>query len=254
MNWAYDSEEKLYHCEIDGWYFNIYELEDGTFNLIVDYNDEELQDLDGIFSTVEEAQQEAQAIYDDDISEYIGDDFAGFEYEIGAKTTVGGDKMKKIVAYDWDEDKYDFGCDDFSEDYSTDYNVTGLFMVIREKDKNGQYQTDVWCEDSVDDSYEEGGWMLDELKEDVEDFVKKNSDRLFKGNKDQQELWIVAWNTHNITPGKHYPASLYEPESWDDPIIRSGKAAMEVVLRDVESMSDEEVNEKYREIVNSLEN
>lgn len=85
LDWIYDENEKLYHCEIDNWYFNIYELEDGTYNLIVDYDEEELQDLDDIFDTLEEAKKKAQEIYNKGISEYNGDDFAGFEYETESK-------------------------------------------------------------------------------------------------------------------------------------------------------------------------
>lgn len=85
LDWIYDENEKLYHCEIDNWYFNIYELEDGTYNLIVDYDEDELQDLDDIFDTLEEAKKKAQEIFNKGISEYNDTDFAGFEYETESK-------------------------------------------------------------------------------------------------------------------------------------------------------------------------
>lgn len=104
LDWIYDENEKLYHCEIDNWYFNIYELEDGTYNLIVDYDEDELQDLDDIFDTLEEAKKKAQEIYNKGISEYNGDDFAGFEYETESKDLTKT-LQEMALLEDYEEDK-----------------------------------------------------------------------------------------------------------------------------------------------------
>lgn len=104
LDWIYDEDEKLYHCEIDNWYFNIYELEDGTYNLIVDYDEDELQDLDDIFDTLEEAKKKAQEIYNKGISEYNGDDFAGFEYETESKDLIKT-LQEMALLEDYEEDK-----------------------------------------------------------------------------------------------------------------------------------------------------
>ena len=104
LDWIYDEDEKLYHCEIDNWYFNIYELEDGTYNLIVDYDEDELQDLDDIFDTLEEAKKKAQEIYNKGISEYNGDDFAGFEYETESKDLTKT-LQEMALLEDYEEDK-----------------------------------------------------------------------------------------------------------------------------------------------------
>lgn len=104
LDWIYDENEKLYHCEIDNWYFNIYELEDGTYNLIVDYDEDELQDLDDIFDTLEEAKKKAQEIFNKGISEYNDTDFAGFEYETESKDLT--ETLQEIALLeDYEEDK-----------------------------------------------------------------------------------------------------------------------------------------------------
>lgn len=64
-------EGKRYHAERKNWYFNIYELKDGTWNLTVDYDTDEHPELDSIFSTLEEAQNRALEIYN---SEWAGFD------------------------------------------------------------------------------------------------------------------------------------------------------------------------------------
>lgn len=104
LDWIYDEDEKLYHCEIDNWYFNIYELEDGTYNLIVDYDEDELQDLDDIFDTLEEAKKKAQEIFNKGISEYNDTDFAGFEYETESKDLTKT-LQEMALLEDYEEDK-----------------------------------------------------------------------------------------------------------------------------------------------------
>lgn len=61
-----DEDPKTYHAEKGGYYFNIYEQEDNTYNLIVDFKDYELQDLDDIFDTLEDAKKKAEEIFKED--------------------------------------------------------------------------------------------------------------------------------------------------------------------------------------------
>jgi hypothetical protein len=51
-----DDEPITYHCEINGWYFNVYE-EDGEFSVIADYRYDEMQDLDAVFNSLDAAKE-----------------------------------------------------------------------------------------------------------------------------------------------------------------------------------------------------
>lgn len=64
-----DEDPKTYHAEKNGYYFNIYEQENNTYNLIVDFKDYELQDLDDIFNTLEDAKKRAEEIYEQDLTD-----------------------------------------------------------------------------------------------------------------------------------------------------------------------------------------
>ena len=86
-----DNDPITYHAEQDGWYFNIYKLEDAqkAYNLIVDYQDNELQDLDDLFDSLEDAKHRAQEIFNKGIQDNKFDgDYAQFEYEINESKKI----------------------------------------------------------------------------------------------------------------------------------------------------------------------
>ena len=52
----------VYHAQKQGWVFNIYVLDDGKFNLIVDYKTAEMPDYDDIFENLSDAKNRAENI------------------------------------------------------------------------------------------------------------------------------------------------------------------------------------------------
>lgn len=97
-----DNDPITYHAEQNGWYFNIYKLEDAQkpYNLIVDYQYNELQDLDDLFDSLEDAKHRAQEIFNKGIQDNKSDgDYAQFEYEINKNKEIKTES--EAVDYDY---------------------------------------------------------------------------------------------------------------------------------------------------------
>lgn len=164
--------------------------------------------------------------------------------------------MKKLKAYDYMDyyERYDESPEDFDDNYD-DFDIAAFFSVQKGKSRTGnKYQIYVYCEDREirPRGYGDTSWLEDSLEEEVRDYVEKRANSIFNGPEDLLEVWIVASNHCTVRYGDYYPATYDSPEEWDDPEDHWDEGNIKVVFKVTESMSDSEIDAKYREVSDSL--